>query len=169
MKQEYSAGGVVYKKISNFNDQVSMMWLVGLHSGYHKWVLPKGLIETGETTEQAAVREVEEETGIKAEIIGDEAIHIENYEYQADFSEGKVGGGGIERRVETYQESGGKQEWVKKEVTFFLMEHESGDVSNHSFEMEEVTWLSYEETLERLEFEGEKQALKKAYEEVQLR
>lgn len=162
MKQERSAGGVVYK------NQGELLWLVGLHSGYHKWVLPKGLIETGETIEQAAVREVEEETGIRAEMVGDKAIHIENYEYQADFSEGKVGGGGIERRVETYQESGGKQEWVKKEVTFFLMEYESGDVSNHSFEMEEVIWFGYEEAMEKLEFEGEKEALKKAYVEVQL-
>lgn len=160
MKQELSAGGVIYKNQGE-------LWLLGLHSGYHKWVLPKGLIEVGETKQQAAVREVGEETGIKARIAKDEAIHVENYEYQADFSEGKVGGGGIERRVKTYQESGGKQEWVKKEVTFFLMEYESGDVSNHSFEMEEVLWLSYEEALEKLEFEGEKEALKKAYMEVQ--
>lgn len=162
MKQELSAGGVVYRDGGE-------LWLVGKHSGYHKWVLPKGLIEVGETKEQAAVREVEEETGIKAKIVLDKAIDVENYEYQADFSEGKVSSGGIERRVKTYQESGGTQEWVKKEVTFFLMEYEAGDVNNHSFEMEEVAWFSYEEALNKLEFEGEKQALKKAYKEVKSR
>jgi len=169
MKQERSAGGVVYKKVSISDDQTSILWLVGKHSGYHKWVLPKGLIEPNEIKEQAAVREVEEETGIKAKIVKNEPIHIENYEYQADYSEGKVSSGGVERRVETYQESGGKQEWVKKEVTFFLMEYVSGDVKNHSFEMKEVEWLGHEEALEKLEFEGEKQALKKALEEVQLK
>jgi 8-oxo-dGTP pyrophosphatase MutT (NUDIX family) len=163
MKQEHSAGGVVYRK------EEEIKWLVGKHSGYHKWVLPKGLIEAGETKEQAAMREVEEETGIKAKIVKDEAIHIENYEYQADFSEGKVSGGGVERRVETYQESGGKQEWVKKEVIFFLMEYLLGDTKNHSFEMEKVEWLGFEEALERLDFEGEKEALRKANMEVQSR
>jgi 8-oxo-dGTP pyrophosphatase MutT (NUDIX family) len=161
MKQEHSAGGVVYRK------EGGLLWLVGKHSGYHKWVLPKGLVEVGETKEQAAIREVEEETGIKAKIVKAEAIHIETYDYQADFSEGKVSSGGVERRVETYQESGGKQEWVKKEVTFYLMEYLSGDIKNHSFEMEEVEWLGYEEALEKLEFEGEKEALKKASLEVQ--
>ena len=34
------------------------------------WSLPKGHIEAGETAEQAAVREVAEETGITGEIVG---------------------------------------------------------------------------------------------------
>ena len=63
MKQEFSAGGVVYRKL-----QDKFVWLVGLHSGYHKWVLPKGMIEVGETQAQTALREVKEETGIVAEI-----------------------------------------------------------------------------------------------------
>ena len=33
------------------------------------WPLPKGHVEAGETAEQAAVREVEEETGIRAEVV----------------------------------------------------------------------------------------------------
>jgi 8-oxo-dGTP pyrophosphatase MutT (NUDIX family) len=35
-----------------------------------EWVFPKGWIDPGETPEQAAVREVREETGVKAEILG---------------------------------------------------------------------------------------------------
>ena len=34
-----------------------------------EWVFPKGWIDAGETPEQAAVREVREETGVRAEII----------------------------------------------------------------------------------------------------
>ena len=57
MRQEISAGGVVYnpalKKILLIKDFAD------------KWALPKGWIEKGETAEQAAVREVQEETGVK--------------------------------------------------------------------------------------------------------
>ena len=68
-KFERSSGAVVYRrKNSNFQ------FLLGKHSGYHKWVLPKGLIEKGEDPKITAFREVEEETGIKAKIIGTEPI-----------------------------------------------------------------------------------------------
>ena len=45
-----------------------------------EWVLPKGWIDPGETPEQAAVREVREETGVKAEIVGTAGIS----EYEMD-------------------------------------------------------------------------------------
>lgn len=56
--EEISCGGVVMHRgrvllLKKFNGQ---------------WVLPKGRIEAGETKEEAAVREVEEETGTRAEI-----------------------------------------------------------------------------------------------------
>ncbi len=38
---------------------------------YDDWSLPKGKLEVGETWEQAAVREVAEETGLRAEITGE--------------------------------------------------------------------------------------------------
>jgi 8-oxo-dGTP pyrophosphatase MutT (NUDIX family) len=34
------------------------------------WVLPKGHVEPGETLEQTAVREVREEAGVDAEVVG---------------------------------------------------------------------------------------------------
>ncbi len=159
MKHEFSAGGAVYTKEND-----SILWLVGLHSGYHKWVLPKGMIEVGETQAQTALREVFEETGVHATIIDENPIHVESYDYQADYSEDPIAAGGVERRVMIYQESGGKQVWVKKTVTFFLMEYESGDIADHSWEMEEVLWLPYEEVLQKLAFTGEQKALQKAFE-----
>lgn len=66
MKFEFSAGGVVYKKEGD-----KMLILISKHSGHHGWVFPKGFIGDkikNETKENTAVREVEEETGIKAEI-----------------------------------------------------------------------------------------------------
>ncbi len=46
------------------------------------WVLPKGKIEAGETSEQAAVREIKEEASIKAKIIspiGETSYRFKNY------------------------------------------------------------------------------------------
>lgn len=56
-----AAGGAVI----NPNGQILMIYRLG------KWDLPKGKIEFGEPKEMAAVREVEEETGVsKPEIVG---------------------------------------------------------------------------------------------------
>lgn len=58
------AGGVVYRVRRGTPEFL----LVTSRRGPHEWVYPKGHIETGETPEEAAVREVEEETGIHARI-----------------------------------------------------------------------------------------------------
>ena len=66
-KFEFSAGGIVYKKESG-----KMFVLVAQHSGHHGGVFPKGIIgdhKKGEKKEETAVREVQEETGIKGKII----------------------------------------------------------------------------------------------------
>ena len=47
----------------------------------NRWDLPKGHIEAGESDSVAALREVEEETGVRAEIVGDEPIAITWHAY----------------------------------------------------------------------------------------
>ena len=47
----------------------------------HRWDLPKGHIEAGESDDVAARREVEEETGVKAEIVGNEPIAVTWHAY----------------------------------------------------------------------------------------
>ena len=131
-KREYSAGGVVYKKENH-----KLYFLLGKHSGYHKWVLPKGLIDPGEKAENTAVREVEEECGIKTKIIA------------------KIPG--PERYI--YTMNGIK---IFKLVRYFLMEYVSGDIANHDFEMEAVEWLPYDEAQQKLNFHGAQQVLEKA-------
>ena len=66
-----AAGGVV----TNFSDDLLMIHLRG------RWDLPKGHIEHGESSSSAALREVEEETGIKAEIVGDEPLEYSYHTY----------------------------------------------------------------------------------------
>ena len=58
LKQIEAAGGLVVK-----GDKILMIYRLG------KWDLPKGKIERGETIEEGAVREVEEECGVKVKII----------------------------------------------------------------------------------------------------
>src|SRR5436305_8975308 len=65
-KSEYSAGGVVFRAAPGAKD-----WeIVAVQRARHgDWSLPKGHIEQGETQEQAALREVKEETGLDARIL----------------------------------------------------------------------------------------------------
>ena len=136
MKREISAGGVVYK-----NSDDGVMWLAGKSSAYKKWVLPKGRIDGKDTMEQTAVREVEEETGIKAKIVA-KIKPVEKYMYTL------------------------KGEKIFKIVQYFVMEYVGGDVADHDWEMEEVEWLGFEEAYKRLEFSGQKKMLKQAMEMV---
>lgn len=72
MKRVYSAGGVVYLKNS----------ILMLQKINGDWVLPKGKIEDSEGSEDAAVREVREEAGVKALIvspIGETSYRFKNY------------------------------------------------------------------------------------------
>ena len=131
-KREFSAGGAVYKK-----DNGQILWLVCKHSGYHKWVLPKGLIDEGEKAEETALREVEEECGIKTKIIA-KIPEPEKYIYTMN-------------NVKIF-----------KMVNYFLMEYMSGDIANHDWEMEAVEWLEFEEAVEKLNFHGAKKVLEKA-------
>jgi 8-oxo-dGTP pyrophosphatase MutT (NUDIX family) len=109
-RREFSAGGIVYKKqvtllrqptslklrgsgrlrkgMASSKEQV--LWLIGKHSGYHKWVLPKGLIEKGERGYETALREVEEEMGIRASLVSEKPIHRVSYVYWADFKDKQV-------------------------------------------------------------------------------
>ncbi|PIP53122.1 hypothetical protein COX08_02690 [Candidatus Beckwithbacteria bacterium CG23_combo_of_CG06-09_8_20_14_all_34_8] len=164
-KQEFSAGGVVFKKPQSKDNKITTVFLLGKHSGYHKWVLPKGLIEAGEIQEQTAIRETEEEMGVVAKIVKSEPIYVEKYTYTADYK--KASDISLEtpqstRRIKQYQEAGGKSVLVKKTVTFYLMEWVSGDpVNDHGWEMSEAGWFDFDKCMEMMGFEGEKEALKK--------
>lgn len=134
MKQQTSAGGVVYRVVNGIPEV-----LISKHSGYHQWVLPKGLVEPGEKLEETAVREVKEEVGVTAKII-QSLGEPESY---------------------TYVMNGEK---IAKNVYYFLMEYVSGSEDLHDFEMEDVKWTSFEEAIELMGYEGAKKVLRKAQE-----
>jgi 8-oxo-dGTP pyrophosphatase MutT (NUDIX family) len=157
---EHSAGGCVYKTSDN-----QTLWLIGKHSGYHKWVLPKGLIEPGETRDQTAVREIQEELGVTAKIIGNTPVHSINYSYQAVPKKNPSS----TRRVKTYQEdenfnAKADKITIQKTVDFFLLEYVGGDPKYHGWEMEAAGWFDFSQALSLLAFPDEKVALTLAQE-----
>lgn len=150
--EEASAGGVVYRKTDG-----NVEFIIGKHSGYHKWVLPKGLVEKGESSMEAAVREVEEEVGVKASIVELSPLKNIEYWYYADLDlSGKT-----TRRVAKYAEAGGEKTRVHKKVVFYLMEVEA-DLGKEGWEMEDRKWLSFEEGKKILEFETEQEVFESA-------
>jgi len=133
MKIETSAGGVVYRKVNN-----KVEFLIVQHSGHHRWVLPKGWIDEGETKEQTAVREVKEEAGVDAEI----------EDYLGEF---------------TIFYTNEQREKVKKTNYFYLMGYQSGDPEkDHGWEVENTAWSSPQEAIVRLSYPGEKKMVEKA-------
>ena len=136
IKRIYSAGGIVLRKD---DDEVKV--LVTQHSKHKGWDFPKGHIEVGENSERAALREVEEETGVKAEIIE------------------KVG-----QTQYFYYEEGAK---VLKTVTFFLMKYIEDGVATTAFEVSDHKWLKVDEVEVQLTFKDTKELWQKAKEKIE--
>jgi 8-oxo-dGTP pyrophosphatase MutT (NUDIX family) len=109
--------------------------------------LPKGLVDTGEKALEAALREVQEETGITAVPI----VKLADIKY-------------------VYVRSWGDRERVFKIVSFYLLRYESGRIDSISEEMRvEVSralWVQLEEAPRLLAYRGEKQMARKALEYV---
>ncbi|MEW5951014.1 MAG: NUDIX domain-containing protein [Elusimicrobiota bacterium] len=72
--KEFSAGGLVIK-----DGKILLTLMRNLKDGV--WTYPKGHVEKGETPQEAALREVFEETGYKCEICGSKEIYISRYSF----------------------------------------------------------------------------------------
>jgi 8-oxo-dGTP diphosphatase len=68
-KREFSAGGVLYKKI-NKEIEIALAKRI-TEKGREVWCLPKGKVEKQENPKETALRQVQEETGMKGEIVAD--------------------------------------------------------------------------------------------------
>jgi len=127
--QQVSAGGVVLRKGAQ-GYQVALI-SVGPE---RRWQLPKGTLDNGETPLQAALREVREETGLTARLLGE--LKTVEYYYHARHQ--------------------GQPVRYHKFVHFFLMEYVSGDMADHDHEVNEAVWMSLEEAVRLLAFESER-------------
>lgn len=136
---EYSAGGVVYRSTESGHD------IVAVKRGRHTdWSLPKGHIEPGETREQAALREVKEETGLDAKIVCplDEVVYF----YRRP-SEGLV----------------------RKTVYHYLMQAAPGDLGQPNWEVDEVRWVPITEAHTLLTYKNDWEIVNKAKEALGVR
>lgn len=132
---QVSAGGVVCR------EQGALLEVVLISVGDPaRWQLPKGIVDSDETPEQAALREVREEAGVSATIIAP----LDPVEYWYVGSRGK-------RRVRFH-----------KIVHFFVMQYAGGDVADHDHEVNEAAWVSVDQAQQLLAFKGEKQAVAQA-------
>lgn len=131
VRDAVSAGGVV---VRGGGDNLEVV-LCG-RQREQLWVLPKGTPDPGESLEQTAVREVEEETGLRVEI-GPPVKTIE-YWFSAD---------GVR---------------VHKRVHHWLMRPIGGDVAEHDHEFDIVEWVPVPEALRRLTYADERSVVEAA-------
>jgi 8-oxo-dGTP pyrophosphatase MutT (NUDIX family) len=134
-REQVSAGGVVYRRRGG---AVEVALISVGPAG--RWQLPKGLVGRGETPEEAALREVREETGLTGEV---EAA-LETVEYWYFSGKGPA-------RVRFH-----------KFVHFYLMRFTAGDVSGHDAEVNEARWVEIGEAAGMLAFKGERGVLAQA-------
>lgn len=117
----FAAGGILWKAAPGDSP------LAVVHRPRHgDWVLPKGKLDPGERWQDAALREVKEETGFDADL--------------GEFA-GVVG----------YEVSG-----VPKVVLFWHMRSRGESTFTPTEEVDQVVWLSPEQAMRRLDHDGEK-------------
>jgi 8-oxo-dGTP pyrophosphatase MutT (NUDIX family) len=131
MIEETSAGIVIYRK----ENSEKLFLLLHYPSGH--WDFVKGKMEKGETTQQTAIRETKEETGIT------DITFVENFEEWIEYN---------------FKYQG---ELVQKKVVFFLAETKTKNVKI-SHEHSGYTWMNYNTSMEKTTFDNAKTVLTKA-------
>jgi 8-oxo-dGTP pyrophosphatase MutT (NUDIX family) len=136
-RDEVSAGGVVFRLRDDGGFDVA---LIRTHEG--RWQLPKGWIEDGEQAERAATREVREEAGVDAEMVG--PLDAIEYWYTSRY--------------------GDQPARVHKLVHFFLLRYVAGSTDDHDHEVTEARWADIGEADRMLAFKDERRIVAMARE-----
>lgn len=102
--------------------------------GYDDWSFPKGKLDAGETVEEAALREVKEETGLECRIV--RRLTILRYRYRTR-----------------------KGRLRPKAVHYFLMERVSGDIQVPGEEVDRAEWFDFDEAASKLSYEQDRKLL----------
>jgi 8-oxo-dGTP pyrophosphatase MutT (NUDIX family) len=129
---EFSAGGVVVRD----GEVVVIVPVKRAADGRKVLGLPKGHPDGDETPQEAARREVAEEAGVTAELVGE--LGEVNYRY----------------------ERGGRR--IAKTVRFYLFEYLSGSLEDHDHEIEEARWMPLEQAARDLTYAGEREMVQRA-------
>ncbi|HEV8658617.1 MAG TPA: NUDIX hydrolase [Thermoanaerobaculia bacterium] len=134
-RNEHSSGGAVVTT----RNGAAYVALIATR-GRTRWGLPKGAVGQGETSEQAALREVLEETGLQAEIV--KLLDTIEYFFRAGDT------------------------LIHKRVDFYLMRYLAGDLKPQLSEVDDVEWVELSEAIERASFESERKLLAAALQDV---
>jgi 8-oxo-(d)GTP phosphatase len=101
---------------------------------YDDWSFPKGKAEPNETIEEAAIREVSEETGLTCRIIR----QLQAIRYSQENRKGETG---------------------LKVVYYFLMEPLSGSLTVNNYEIDRAKWFGVDEARRALSYERDREML----------
>ncbi len=135
VRRAESFGGAVVRS-TDVGPEVALIRTRNLR-GRQVWTLPKGTAEEGETPETTALREVQEETGIEAEIIEP----LEDITYWFVVASG--------------------QARYRKTVHYFLMRATGGDIDRHDDEVEEVRFVPVREAAQMVTYPTDRKVLKR--------
>ena len=137
---EVSAGGLVIDATGTKGLLIGRRDLKDQSRERLLWSLPKGHIEEGETPEQAAIREVQEETGIESEIARELGV------------------------IDFWFMAGGKR--IHKTVHHYLFKETGGHLAPQITEVDDVGWFPLSEIVELLAYPDEKKLIAKSGELV---
>jgi ADP-ribose pyrophosphatase YjhB (NUDIX family) len=133
---EVSAGGLVIDQTGTKGLLIGRKDLKDQSGQRLLWSLPKGHIEEGETPEQAAIREVQEETGIESEI--SKSLGVIDFWFMA----------------------GGKR--IHKTVHHYLFKEVGGTLAPQVSEVDDVGWFPLEDVIGLLAYPDEKKLISKS-------
>ena len=138
LNRELSAGGVIFRR-----EAEKLLFLI-IYSARNKiWGFPKGHIEPDETEQEAALREITEETGLQdLKII---AGFREEDVYEALSNRGQF-----------------KGQKIEKHSVYFLMETLKKSVVVDKDEISAFKWLKVNAAIAMLDFDGAKLILEKS-------
>lgn len=126
-EREYSAGGVVMRD----GHCIVIVPTRRAADGSAVLALPKGHPEAGESAADAALREVREETGVRAGLVA------------------KLGD------VRYFYMREGRR--IAKVVSFFLLDYIAGELDEHDHEVERAEWMELERAARELSYRGERE------------
>lgn len=140
-RRDVSAGVIVFHRSP---DGCRFLLLRSRQTRRPLWEFPKGGVDEGETLEQAAMRELQEETGLEP----DHIRIVEGFERSEDYR--FTAGDGAERTH------------IRKRVTYYLAESLRTEITISPAEASRFAWFTPDETRRRLRYKARRAMLDEA-------